>query len=336
MNKQDLDSWVDEAVKSITTVDLSQLEKLRIAYLGRKGKIAHLFAALKDTPATERCAAGAGINWAKQTINETVRKRRCELQEEATRRKILGERIDVTLPGCAQEVGSRHPVSQILEKISNIFLHQGFSIETGPEIEDEYHNFEALNIPADHPAREMHDTFYLQDSKYLLRTHTSPVQIRTMQRSQGPLKIIAPGKVYRCDSDPTHSPMFHQVEGLCIGQNTCFIDLRSTVDQFLHTFFDQDDTLKVRFRPSYFPFTEPSCEVDISRKYHKTGTDDWLEVMGAGMVHPKVLKNAGYDPDLYCGYAFGLGVERLTMLYYGIEDLRQLYENDLRFLVQFQ
>ena len=258
--------------------------------------------------------------------------RKAALEAARLDHRLRTEHIDVTLPGRGTATGGVHPISIVIERIEAIFRHAGFDVARGPEVEDDFHNFEALNIPAHHPARAMHDTFYLTDGQ-LLRTHTSPVQIRVMEHQPPPLRIIAPGRVYRCDYDQTHSPMFHQVEGLCIDEGVTMADLKGTLDVFLKTFFDRDD-LKIRYRPSYFPFTEPSMEVDIKLE-SKHGISNWLEVMGCGMVHPAVLGKVGVDAERYTGFAFGLGVERLTMLRHGISDLRLFFENDIQFLRQF-
>ncbi|MES9937468.1 MAG: phenylalanine--tRNA ligase subunit alpha, partial [Sedimenticola sp.] len=289
-------------------------------------------------PKEERPAAGQAINKAKQALQEQIERRKVELEQEALRARLASERIDVTLPGRGRGHGGLHPVTRTMERIERLFANSGFKVEEGPEIEDDFHNFEALNIPAHHPARAMHDTFYF-DEHLLLRTHTSPVQVRVMKDAEPPLKIIAPGRVYRCDSDLTHTPMFHQVEGFLVDEDVSFADLKGVLYDFLQNFFERD--LKVRFRPSYFPFTEPSAEADIEcvmcggegcRVCSHTG---WLEVLGCGMIHPEVFRHVGIDSEKYTGYAFGMGVERLTMLRYGVNDLRLFFENDLRFLKQF-
>jgi len=288
----------------------------------------------------ERKTRGAAINAVKNRVVEALKGRREALQAAALEAKLKAETIDVTLPGRRRPPGARHPVTQITERVSSIFQAMGFRVAEGPEIEDDWHNFTALNIPESHPARAMHDTFYF-DANHLLRTHTSPVQIRAMQEEKPPLKVIAPGRVYRCDSDMTHSPMFHQIEVLYVDENVRFTDLRATLETFLSALFERED-LPVRLRPSFFPFTEPSAEVDIQcvhcggegcRVCKKTG---WIEVLGAGMVHPNVLRSVGLDPDEVSGFAIGMGVERLAMLRYGVDDLRSFFENDLRFLQQFQ
>ncbi|WP_372599723.1 phenylalanine--tRNA ligase subunit alpha, partial [Amphritea sp.] len=277
--------------------------------------------------AEERPQAGAKINEAKQALQDVLNARKANLESAALEAKLAEETIDVTLPGRGQSLGGLHPVTKTLQRIEEFFARIGYSVAEGPEIEDDYHNFEALNIPSHHPARAMHDTFYF-NANTLLRTHTSGVQVRTMESQQPPIRIICPGRVYRCDYDQTHSPMFHQVEGLIVDKDISFADLKGTLEQFLREFFEED--VKVRFRPSYFPFTEPSIEVDIDR-----GDGKWLEVLGCGIVHPKVFEYSGIDPEQYTGFAFGMGVERLAMLRYGVNDLRLFFENDLRFLSQF-
>ncbi len=281
--------------------------------------------------AEERPAAGAKINEAKQQVQDAITIKRTMMAADALSKQLAVESIDVTLPGRAQVNGGLHPVTMTIERIENFFSQIGFSVAQGPEIEDDYHNFEALNIPAHHPARAMHDTFYFGDGT-LLRTHTSGVQVRTMEKQQPPIRIICPGRVYRCDSDQTHSPMFHQIEGLLVDDHISFADLKGILHNFLNVFFERD--LQVRFRPSYFPFTEPSIEVDIGYQ-GEDGEQKWLEVLGCGMVHPKVFEHSGIDTEKYTGFAFGMGVERLAMLRYGVKDLRMFFENDLRFLAQF-
>lgn len=317
---------------------LAALDAVRVRYLGKKGLLTKLLQGLGQLPADRRREVGAGINAAKARVQTAVELRRQELEQAEMSRRLGAETRDVTLPGSRVDVGGLHPITQILRRIETIFVSAGYRIEEGPEIEDDYHNFEALNIPAHHPARAMHDTFYIDDV-HVLRTHTSPVQVRTLERVAPPLRIICPGRVYRCDSDLTHTPMFHQVEGLVVDRGINFAHLRGTVDQFLKAFFAAD--LPVRFRPSYFPFTEPSAEVDIQctqcggdgcRVCKQSG---WLEVMGCGMVHPQVLTHCGVDAEEFSGFAFGMGVERLAMLRFGIGDLRMFFENDLRFLQQF-
>lgn len=310
--------------------DLPALDHVRVEYLGKKGQITALLKGLGKLSAEERPAAGAKINEAKQQVQEQINVKKDALEQEAINAKLAEETLDVTLPGREAELGGLHPVTRTLERIERIFAAVGYNVEQGPEIEDNYHNFDALNIPAHHPARAMHDTFYI-DSNHVLRTHTSPVQVRTMESQEPPIYIICPGRVYRCDSDQTHTPMFHQVEGLAIDKSISFADLKGTIVQFLQAFFERD--LEVRFRPSFFPFTEPSAEFDIQWESSKTG---WLEVGGCGMVHPNVLRASGVDPEKYTGFAFGLGVERLAMLRYGVNDLRLFFENDVKFLKQFR
>ena len=329
----DLDKLLQTASSDIEAAsDLKALEELRVHYLGKKGLVTEQLKSLGKLSAEERPAAGQRINEVKQAIQANLEQRSTLLEEAATAEKLKSEAIDVTLPGRTSSVGSLHPVTITLRKIEKLFQRYGFEVADGPEIEDDFHNFEALNIPAHHPARAMHDTFYFDDG-LLLRTHTSSVQIHTMENSQPPIRIIAPGRVYRCDSDITHSPMFHQVEGLLVDIDVNFAQLKGLVIEFLHAFFENDQ-LGIRFRPSYFPFTEPSAEVDI--EWHdEQGNSNWLEVMGCGMVHPNVFSKVGIDSEKYNGFAFGVGVERLAMLYYGVRDLRMFYENDLRFLRQF-
>ncbi|MBX9609177.1 MAG: phenylalanine--tRNA ligase subunit alpha [Gammaproteobacteria bacterium] len=329
----DIEVIVEEAAAALAAAaDLAALDELRVHYLGKKGRITALLKTLGSLPAEQRPAFGQAINDAKDRVSAQLDARREALEAARLEQRLQDERIDVTLPGRGDASGGLHPVSLVIERIESIFRHAGYDVARGPEIEDDYHNFEALNIPAHHPARAMHDTFYLADGR-LLRTHTSPVQIRVMEHSAPPLRIIAPGRVYRCDYDQTHSPMFHQVEGLCIDEHVTMADLKGTLDVFLKTFFARDD-LQIRYRPSYFPFTEPSMEVDIKLE-SRHGISNWLEVMGCGMVHPNVLLKVGIDSERYTGFAFGLGVERLTMLRHGISDLRLFYENDIQFLRQF-
>ncbi len=319
--------------------DLKALELVKVEFLGKKGLLTSQLKALGQLPADERPIQGAAINKAKKQIQFKIESIKSNFEKLAIADQLANESIDVTLPGRNSELGGLHPVNRTLERIVDYFSQIGFGVEEGPEVEDDFHNFEALNIPGHHPARAMHDTFYFGDGS-LLRTHTSPVQIRTMERVSPPVRIIAPGRVYRCDSDLTHTPMFHQVEGLLVDRTTSFSDLKGVLDEFLKHFFE-NEKLKVRFRPSYFPFTEPSAEVDIAcvmcagkgcRVCSNTG---WLEILGSGMVHPNVLESSGIDSEEFTGYAFGMGVERMTMLRYGVNDLRLFFENDLRFLQQF-
>ena len=318
---------------------LDALDQIRVSYLGKKGELTSLLKTLGTLPAEERKSAGQDINRAKQDVQQAIEARKTSLQAAALQAKLASERIDVTLPGRGQSTGGLHPVTRTMQRIEELFSQLGFAVEQGPEIEDDYHNFEALNIPAHHPARAMHDTFYF-DAQKLLRTHTSPVQVRHMETDKPPLRIIAPGRVYRCDSDLTHTPMFHQVEGLLVDRDISFSDLMGTLADFLKHFFE-DDNLQTRFRPSYFPFTEPSSEVDIQcvmcggEGCRVCGHSGWLEILGCGMVHPNVFKSVGIDNEEYTGYAFGMGVERLAMLRYGVNDLRLFFDNDLKFLQQF-
>lgn len=317
---------------------LSVLDQVRVHYVGKKGLITERMKTLGNLPPDERKEAGALINHARDQFNAALEARKSLLEAQELEQRLSRETIDVTLPGRGQQTGGLHPVTLTLQRISELFARIGFESVEGPEVEDDFHNFEALNIPASHPARAMHDTFYF-DEHTLLRTHTSPVQVRVMESRTPPLRVIAPGRVYRCDSDLTHTPMFHQVEGFLVDRNVSFADLRGVLYEFLTLFFEKD--VQVRFRPSYFPFTEPSAEVDIEcvicggggcRVCKQTG---WLEVMGCGMIHPKVFGFVDIDPETYTGFAFGLGVERMAMLRYGINDLRLFFENDLKFLKQF-
>ena len=337
---QSLEDIKAEAAAAIdAAADVAALEELRVSYLGKKGALTGLLKGLGQLSAEERPKAGAEINAVKQVLNEQLNARKESLQSEALSAQLAAEAIDVTLPGRRAEAGALHPITRTIQRMETFFASMGFDVVEGPEIEDDYHNFEALNIPAHHPARAMHDTFYVDDT-HVLRTHTSGVQIRTMETQSPPIRVICPGRVYRCDSDLTHSPMFHQVEGLLIDETSNFGHLKGLLEDFLQAFFERDD-LSVRLRPSYFPFTEPSAEVDIQcvkcsgegcRVCSHTG---WIEVLGCGMVNPKVLEMSGIDPDKYRGFAFGMGVERLSMLRYGIGDLRLNFDNDLRFLAQF-
>jgi phenylalanyl-tRNA synthetase alpha chain len=337
---EDLEALTSEALEAVESADaLRDLDDVRVRYLGKKGALSALLKGLGKLSAEERPAAGARINEAKQQVEQAIQTRRENLEAEQLAAQLENEALDVTLPGRAQSKGALHPVTRARQRIEDFFGQLGYAVAEGPEIEDDYHNFEALNIPEHHPARAMHDTFYF-DVGRLLRTHTSPVQVRVMEEGKPPFRIIAPGRVYRCDSDVTHTPMFHQVEGLLVDEGITFADLRGTVAEFLKAFFEVDD-LPVRFRPSYFPFTEPSAEVDIGcvicggEGCRVCGHSGWLEVMGCGMVHPRVLEFGNVSPDEYTGFAFGMGVERLAMLRYGVNDLRLFFENDVRFLTQF-
>lgn len=319
--------------------DLKSLDSVRVDYLGKKGRVTDLLKTLGKLSEEERPKAGAEINKAKQTVQEKLDEKKELLIDMEQQLKLVGNTIDVTLPGRSRGLGSLHPVTQTMQRIEAFFTTLGFTSVEGPEIEDDYHNFEALNIPSHHPARAMHDTFYF-DANTLLRTHTSSVQVRVMESGDAPIRIICPGRVYRCDSDLTHTPMFHQVEGLLVDENVTFAHLKGLIEDFLRAFFE-NDALAIRFRPSYFPFTEPSAEVDIQcvmcsgegcRVCSQTG---WLEVMGCGMVHPKVFEHSNIDSEKFTGFAFGFGADRLTMLRYHINDLRIMFENDVKFLNQF-
>jgi phenylalanyl-tRNA synthetase alpha chain len=318
--------------------NLSELDEVRVRLLGKKGLLTERLKGLGKLPEEERPATGQKINEAKVKILAALDARRERLDEESLDAELASGRIDVTLPGRGQEKGSVHPITRSRLRIERIFMQAGFEVATGPEVEDDFHNFEALNIPANHPARAMHDTFYFPDGR-LLRTHTSPVQIRAMRARKPPMSLIAPGRVYRNDSDMTHSPMFHQVEGIVVGENVSFANLKAMLHTFVERFFEQP--LGMRLRPSYFPFTEPSAEVDIECVFcHGAGCrvckqTGWLEILGCGMIHPNVLAAAGIDSEQWQGYAFGMGIERVTMLRYGVDDLRLFFENDLQFLKQF-
>jgi phenylalanyl-tRNA synthetase alpha chain len=336
---ESLSLLVERALADVNaSADLAALDDVRVGFLGKKGLLTEQLKALGALPAAERPAAGQIINEAKATIQAALEARRAALEEAALQAELSKGALDVTLPGRGQEPGGLHPVTRTRLRIEQIFIQAGFQVATGPEVEDDFHNFEALNIPKNHPARAMHDTFYFPDGR-LLRTHTSPVQIRTMLAQRPPLAVIAPGRVYRNDSDMTHTPMFHQVEGLVIGENVSFANLKSMLHSFVEQFFERP--LGMRLRPSYFPFTEPSAEVDIEcvfchgggcRVCKQTG---WLEILGCGMIHPNVLGAAAIDSEVWQGYAFGMGIERLAMLRYGVDDLRLFFENDLQFLKQF-
>jgi len=337
---EDLQPLTEAALTEVADATaLRELDEVRVKYLGKKGSISTLLKSLGKLSAEERPKADAVINEARQQVQAAIEARKAALENAALAEQLASETIDVTLPGRGEKVGGLHPVTRIRRRIEDFFIGLGYAIAEGPEVEDDFHNFEALNIPDHHPARAMHDTFYF-DANHLLRTHTSPVQVRVMEAGKPPFRIIAPGRVYRSDSDITHTPMFHQVEGLLVDKGVTFADLRGTVAAFLRYIFEVED-LAVRFRPSYFPFTEPSAEVDIGctqcqgkgcRVCKQTG---WLEIMGCGMVHPEVLKHGGVDATEYSGFAFGMGIERLAMLRYGVNDLRLFFENDERFLTQF-
>lgn len=324
-----LTAILNEALAAVAAAsDIPALEEVRVTFMGKKGSITELLKSLGAMDPEQRKIAGQQINDLKQQVQDALSEKRDALQQAQLSAKLSQERIDVTLPGRGLEAGGLHPVSRTIARIESFFAELGFETKHGPEIEDDFHNFDALNIPEHHPARADHDTFYF-NPKLMLRTQTSGVQIRTMEQQQPPLRIISPGRVYRNDYDQTHTPMFHQVEGLMVDKNVSFTELKGILHDFLHNFFEED--LKIRFRPSFFPFTEPSAEVDVMGKNGK-----WLEVLGCGMVHPNVLRSVGIDPDVYSGFAFGMGVERLTMLRYGVTDLRSFFENDVRFLKQFR
>lgn len=337
---EDLEKLAAQAKAAINTAEDGQaLETLRVEYLGKKGSITGLLKGLGSLAPADRPQAGARINVVKQELQDLIGSRKSDMEAAVVAEQLAAERIDVSLAGRAASGGGLHPITRTIERIEDFFSAIGFEAVEGPEIEDDYHNFEALNIPAHHPARAMHDTFYIDEST-VLRTHTSPVQVRVMETQAPPIRVICPGRVYRCDSDLTHTPMFHQVEGLLIDEQSSFADLKGIVEDFLHVFFE-NNALQVRFRPSYFPFTEPSAEVDIQcvncggegcRVCSQTG---WLEIMGCGMVHPRVFEYSNIDTERYSGFAFGMGVERLAMLRYGVNDLRIFFDNDLRFLEQF-
>ena len=323
----ELRDLLEQALEEVAAAaDERGLDDVRIRYLGKKGEVTQRLKQLGSLPEAERPAAGQAINQAKQQVQEALNRRKTELQQELLARRLAGERIDISLPGRGQRSGGLHPVTLTLQEIERLFVEIGFTVVDGPEIEDDYHNFAALNIPEHHPARAMHDTFYC-NADLLLRTHTSNVQIRYMNETRPPLRVIAPGRVYRCDSDMTHTPMFHQVEGIMVDEGVTFAHLKGVLEEFAEHIFGEG--VETRFRPSYFPFTEPSAEVDI------LGDNGWLEILGCGMVHPTVLENVGIDSRKYSGFAFGMGVERIAMLRYGINDIRMFFENDMRFLRQF-
>lgn len=337
---EQLTELMGQANSQLSTANsLVELDEVRVHYLGKKGLITGQLKQLGKLPPEDRRNAGQEINKAKQALLAAIDEKKLELEEQALNFRLESERLDITLPGRTMEAGSLHPVTRTAKRIEEIFMQLGFGVEIGPEIEDDYHNFTALNIPDHHPSRASHDTFYFGDGT-LLRTHTSPVQVRTMENKEPPLRIIAPGRVYRCDSDVTHSPMFHQVEGLMVDKDVTFADLKGILEAFFKAFFEVDD-LPTRFRPHYFPFTEPSAETDIQcvlcsgKGCRVCGNTGWIEVMGCGMVNPEVFKHVGIDPEVYTGFAFGFGIDRLAMLRYGIDDLRKLFDNDVRFLKQF-
>jgi phenylalanyl-tRNA synthetase alpha chain len=326
---QALSELIEVAASEIdAAADLAALDAVRVAYLGKKGELTSRAKTVSQLPVNDRPTAGQAINKAKQDLQSRLNVRREAMEVAALEATLAGDAVDVSLPGRGTSIGGRHPVTRAMARIETIFRNAGFGVRSGPEIEDDFHNFTALNFPEDHPARAMHDTFFLPGGM-LLRTHTSPVQIRSMVEEGVPIRIIAPGRVYRCDSDQTHTPMFHQVEGLVVDRGITLANLKAVLHQFVASFFEREAEL--RFRPSYFPFTEPSAEVDILWEEGK-----WLEILGCGMVHPNVLESAGIDSEEFTGYAFGMGVERLAMLRYGVSDLRTFFENDLRFLRQFR
>jgi phenylalanyl-tRNA synthetase alpha chain len=326
---EDLSRLVDRALTDFTgCTDAAALENVKAKYLGKAGALTERLKGLGKLPPAERAASGAAINAAKTKLEEALSARRASIADLKLATQLSADALDVSLPGRGRGVGALHPLTRTLERIETLFHSLGFDVAEGPEIEDDFHNFTALNTPENHPARSMHDTFYVEGGN-VLRTHTSPIQIRYMETHAPPIKIIAPGRVYRVDSDATHSPMFHQIEGLWIGDDVSFADLKSVMSEFLKNFFERDD-LTLRFRPSFFPFTEPSAEIDM-----RFGDGGWLEIAGAGQVHPNVLRAVNIDPERWQGFAFGMGPDRLTMLRYGVDDLRLFYENDLRFLEQF-
>ena len=332
---ENLEVLTQQALDAVAAAtDAAALDQVRVQYLGKKGEISALMKNLGSVAPEERPKIGAVINKARDKVQTALNARKADLEAAALNAKLAAETIDVTLPGRGLEQGGLHPVTRMLERIEDFFTKAGYQVSEGPEIEDDFHNFEALNIPSHHPARAMHDTFYF-DATTLLRTHTSPVQVRTMEAQQPPIRIICPGRVYRCDYDQTHSPMFHQMEGLVVDKNISFADLKGTLEEFVSVLFEKET--KVRLRPSYFPFTEPSAEIDIEWVVETPeGTKrGWLEIGGCGMVHPEVFRHVGIDPEVYTGFAFGMGVERMAMLRYGVNDLRLFFENDLRFLEQF-
>lgn len=333
--QQLLQAALSDVAKAST---IEELDNIRVQYLGKKGQFTDILKSLATLTPEERPKVGQEVNDAKESLQQALNAKRDHFQDEILSAQLSAEAIDVSLPGKRRALGGLHPITQVISRVENLFAQLGFTVVEGPEIEDEYHNFEALNTPESHPARAMHDTFYFPHN-LLLRSHTSSVQIRSMENGKPPFRLIAPGRVYRCDSDMTHTPMFHQVEGLVIDRNVSFVDLKKTLHGFLREFFEQD--LAMRFRPSFFPFTEPSAEADMQcvhcqgkgcRVCKQTG---WLEILGCGMVHPSVLKNCGIDPNEFQGFAFGMGMERLANLRYGVDDIRQFFDNDLKFLQQF-
>ncbi|MDX1580635.1 MAG: phenylalanine--tRNA ligase subunit alpha [Alphaproteobacteria bacterium] len=340
----DLDKLRDELIKRIETAgDARVLEEIRVEALGKKGTISQMMRSLGQMSPEERQEMGPRFNALKDDVDGAIKAAKAQIEERELNARLASETLDVTLPVAPENVGSIHPISQVIDEVTEIFAEMGFAVAEGPDVEDDFHNFTALNIPAEHPARQMHDTFYLpgdeQDERKVLRTHTSPVQIRTMLAGKPPFRVVAPGRVYRCDSDQTHTPMFHQVEGLVIDTETHMGHLKGCLETFCKAFFEVDD-VKMRFRPSYFPFTEPSAEMDIGCSFEggelKIGEgDDWLEILGCGMVHPRVIEAVNLDPEVYQGFAFGLGIDRIAMLKYGIPDLRSFFDSDLRWLKHY-
>lgn len=336
--KAQLEAWQREVETTLPSLDDPQsIDRLRVKYLGRQGLLTLALREIGKLPADERPVVGKLANEVKNAIEQSIAARLADVQAQRLRREILSQAIDVTLPGRVPGRGYKHPITQVLEDVEEIFHGLGFQVAEGPEVELDYYNFEALNIPRDHPARDMQDTFYVSDD-VVLRTHTSPVQIRVMEKQRPPIRIIVPGKVYRCDADVRHSPMFHQIEGLMVDRHISLGDLKGVLEVFVQQFFGR--SVKMRFRPSYFPFTEPSAEVDIQcSKCQGSGCQlcgsGWLEILGSGMVHPALYSFVGYDPEEFTGFAFGMGADRLAMLKYGVDDIRLFYENDLRFLQQF-
>ena len=332
---QDVDTIVNEALAAFAGVDdADQLEQAKARYLGKSGALTQLLKGLSKLPAAERPAFGSRVNVAKARLEAALDEQRGRIQARQLEARLAGESLDVTLPGRGLAVGGLHPVTRIQARVEALFRSMGFEVADGPEIENDYYNFTALNQPENHPARSMHDTFYLADGSHLLRTHASPMQIRHMEAHRPPVKVIAPGRVYRVDSDATHSPMFHQVEGLWVDEGISLADLKGTLGQFCRAFFERDD-IEIRFRPSYFPFVEPGVEIDMLWE-RKGGEVKYLEIGGAGVVHPDVLRNGRIDPERYSGFAFGMGIDRLAMIKYGVNDLRLFFDGDLRFLQQFR
>jgi len=328
LTEADLQGYVEAAKSAVSEIaNSADLQQMRVTLTGKKSALTGWSKQMGKLDADSKKTLGGWLHQVRTQITDTLNAQQQALEEAALTAKLNAERVDITLPARGQQKGQLHPVTMTAQRMQQFFMQAGFNVATGPEVESDYYNFEALNIPSHHPARAMHDTFYF-DAHYLLRTHTSPVQIRTMEAGEPPIRIICPGRVYRCDSDQTHSPMFHQLEGLMVTEHTTFAELKGLINEFLEAFFGKQ--LTVRFRPSFFPFTEPSAEVDILADNGK-----WLEVMGCGMVHPKVLTNCGIDSEKYTGFAFGMGIERFAMLYYGIDDLRLFFQNGVRFLRQF-